>query len=402
MVAVSRVSPDDLETRAAVERLGREAFPTLQGRLVSTTEHTLVARREGGIVGGAVLKIREPRPESRVGLVQWIFTADSVRGAGVGQRLLESAIEYFDDHGCERVLAIVEWKNTSSSKLFATRGFTPISTRETVDSYGLGGTVSLWWWLHYYIAPGHHLWARTLTTDEDGAENGSVEPTIANGKEATAATGSSHAAETVTAAESPSRRWRSAGRLLEAVIANVVLLWVVVAASSGVGTAAAHAGAIALVAVGFLAVRHLPRQIATAVDDEPWRYRSWGNSYPFGLAIAALGGYLPMPGGLEPASREWTYRHKLDRLGPASFVSALAFVGLFGTIVAYGTVPFVDLSDRIERTVTTVAIVYVVLEILAVVWPFDVYNGRVVYDWNRLAWVLVAVPAALSVLFWVA
>ena len=53
------------------------------------------------------------------------------------------------------------------------------------------------------------------------------------------------------------------------------------------------------------------------------------------LAIAALGGYLPMPGGLEPADREWTYREQLDRLGPASFVSAALLVSLLGAIVLF-------------------------------------------------------------------
>jgi len=42
---------------------------------------------------------------------------------GTGQKLIEAALHFFEDKGCEEIMACVEGSNTSSSKLFSTRGF---------------------------------------------------------------------------------------------------------------------------------------------------------------------------------------------------------------------------------------------------------------------------------------
>src|SRR5918997_1422877 len=88
-----------------------------------------------------------------------------------GGRLVEATLEYFEEHGCREAFACVEGYNTSSSNLFAARGFTILSPGEQLRCYGLLGT--FWLWIKMFrlgADVGHFLWARPGTTRQDRPE----------------------------------------------------------------------------------------------------------------------------------------------------------------------------------------------------------------------------------------
>ncbi|MBE0447586.1 MAG: GNAT family N-acetyltransferase [Actinobacteria bacterium] len=51
------------------------------------------------------------------------FHRPSARGQGAGQRLTEATLEFFDERGCDEVMAAVEGYNTSSSNDRPAPGF---------------------------------------------------------------------------------------------------------------------------------------------------------------------------------------------------------------------------------------------------------------------------------------
>lgn len=362
-VTVRELPAEATEERAAVERVGKAAFPTLQAQLLELTPHVLAATREGEVVGGTISEVLEPAPDRRVGLVTWIFTAEEARGLHVGERLLEATLEYLEGLDCEAVLAVVEWRNTSSSKLFASRGFERTSVGDLADEYGVGGAATLWWESMYWPAPGYDLWSRGVREDEE--EAGSV--------------------------------GRSAGRLLEAFGANAALFAVATASLFGVGVLRESPWAVLGVPLAFLAVRHLPARLATLGDDDRWRFWSWGNVYAVPAALAALGLFVPAPGNLAPVRRVWTYREELPRLGPAAAVAGALTVGLYAAALFEASLPVVSLPDAVATLVVYGAWAFLLVDLVWVTWPFDTYNGRVVYDWNRAVWAALA-GAALVLL----
>src|ERR671932_2023184 len=154
--------------KGAVRSLARRTFSPLEGVFFSPPPQTLVAERDGQVVGAVVPKILTLPGKRQYGGVFWLMTDPQVHGLGVGGRLVEAALKYFEEHGCQEAFACVEGYNTSSSNLFAARGFTILSPEEQLRRYGLLGTIILWIKMSRLGADvGHFLWARSGATRED-------------------------------------------------------------------------------------------------------------------------------------------------------------------------------------------------------------------------------------------
>jgi GNAT superfamily N-acetyltransferase len=136
--------------------------------LFSPSPHVLVAEWDGRLVGAVVPETVVLPDKRRGGLMLWLMTDPGTRGFGVGGRLVEAALRFFEERGCREVFACVEGFNTSSSSLFAAHGFTILSPGEQFRRYGLPGTFMLWLKTHRFGGDvGHFLWARPGTTKPD-------------------------------------------------------------------------------------------------------------------------------------------------------------------------------------------------------------------------------------------
>lgn len=362
MVTVERLPEEDAEARATVVRTGKAAFPFPQSALLHETDHVFVARHEGDVVGGTIAEVFEPTPGRTVGLVTWIFTTPGVRGLGVGKRLAEQTITHLEGLGCEAVVAAVRWQNTSSSKLFASEGFVRTSTGRLLAEYGVLGTARFYLDA-MYLGPGWELWTKGL---ED-------------------ATGDDEASD---ADATPDRR-RALTRFAGSAVANVSLFVVATLSVLGVDAVTGAPAAVVSIPLAIFLARHLPSGLAAVTDPETWTFRTWENAYPPGLLLAALGLYVPVPGNIAPTRRVWTFREKLPVLGPAAAVSSALLVGLYGLFLLPEVLPFslpAGVADLVVYTLWTVLVV----EVLFVTFPFNTYTGRVVYDWNRSVWAILA------------
>jgi GNAT superfamily N-acetyltransferase len=118
---------------------GYAAF--LETQMSATGTLVLVAERTPAgappeIVGYAYAAI-EPLSwkelRDRAGFVHDLLVADEARGAGVGQRLLDAAVEWLRAQGMPRVVLWTAAQNDTARRLFETRGFTPTMVEMTLE-----------------------------------------------------------------------------------------------------------------------------------------------------------------------------------------------------------------------------------------------------------------------------
>src|SRR5215207_3292294 len=145
-ISVRRMGADDEET---VKALAARAFSPLESLSFPRSPDALIAERGGELLGAVVLKTfglpgSGRDADRRGGMMLWLMVDPGARRLGVGGRLVEAALQFFEERGCREVFACVEGYNSSSANLFAARGFTILSLGEQLRRYGLLGTLLLW------------------------------------------------------------------------------------------------------------------------------------------------------------------------------------------------------------------------------------------------------------------
>ena len=375
--SITIVPEEERETRRRLATIATDAFQTPQDYFVSLTPHTLAARVDGELVGGAILEVVDG-PAGDVGIVSWLFTAPTAQGHGVGSELVDAAIDYLEDQGCRAIVTVVQWRNTASSSLFARRGFERVPSSALARRFGLKQGGLVWLETFHFLNVGCDLWCLELAEGRDGSSAGP--PDGADSGDATRNTRDD--------------RHRplggSAGRLLETVLVHVALLTIVV---GGLDVRSWTLTTLALGAVGGLviALRWLPFLAVAARDGRRWSVSSWGNVYPFAGAIALLGGFLPVPGHLAPERSAWDYRDARPVLGPAATAWGLALLAILVGVVGVGG----GLEGAHLHSLVLTLTVFVVVDLWVIVWPFDSYSGRLIYDWNRGVWAVLSVIGGL-------
>jgi len=347
------IRPMRAEEKRDVSAIMRRSFELTQQLFFSWSSNVLVAEQEGDLRGAVVLKMF-PLPRGRKGgLIAWIFTAPEARGTGAGQRLTEAALKFFEEQGCDELMACVEGYNTSSSKLFATRGFSILSPGEQFRRYGLG-TLALWMHTFHYIDIGHFLWVRPAASQSDN----------------------------------PAMQWW--GSWLVNVLIYLLALW----RQNDFGLLSLLTVVkISLLLAMFLGIRTLSMQwMAHRQKMVTMRYRAWESGFPLSLLIAlAFGGQYPVPGSFYPTSDRWRYRDLLPKLGPVALAGVLP--PLILTWGAWALSRLGGLTPEVSHWVNSALAMGQILtlfDVVLVFFPFVSFNGRRIWDWNKLIWAGVA------------
>jgi GNAT superfamily N-acetyltransferase len=352
--AISVRRMHDGEERA-VRALAGRAFSRLESAFFSPPVHTLVAERDGRLLGAVVPKLFELPNKRRAAVMVWLMTDPETRGLGVGGRLVEAALEYLKEHDCQEAFACVEGYNTSSSNLFAAHDFIIISPGEQFRRYGLLGTLALW--LQTFRLGGevgHFLWTRPGTTRPDD----------------------------------PRLQWWT-GTLVSAL----VFLLAVWRAGLAEGLTPATIFGAALAVVALFGLREVAMRLAARSLGLSVRHRAWEAALPLSAGIALMfGWFLPTPGSVYPRAGTWRYRQLVPKLGPIAFAGAsavLAFVWAAWALLRLSEPP-PEISELLRATHRAGQM----LALFEVLLPFSIFvsfNGRRVWDWNRLAWATLAI-----------
>jgi ribosomal protein S18 acetylase RimI-like enzyme len=351
-ISIRRMREEETETARSLAGL---AFSRPENAaFCSPPPQTLVAERDGRLVGAVVPKVFALPHRRRCGAIFWLMTDPQARGLGVGGRLVEATLWYFEEHGCRDAFACVEGYNTSSSNLFAARGFAVLSPAEQLRRYGLFGTVALRVKMFRFgVDVGHFLWARPGPTKPDNPGLQWWAGTLAS------------------ALIFLSAEWRS-GRVegLDAM--------------SFLGAASA--------VVALFGLREAAMRLAARWRGLSVRHRAWEAAFPLSAAVALISGwFLPAPGSVYPPGGTWRYRDLLSKLGPTAFAGAsavLLFAWAAWALLRFGGPPL-----RIASWLSFAHAAGQMLALFEVLLPFSVfvsYNGRRVWDWNRAAWAVLA------------
>jgi GNAT superfamily N-acetyltransferase len=352
MISVRRMH--DGEERA-VRALAERAFSRLESAFFSPPVHTLVAERDGQLLGAVAPTLFELPDKRRAGGIVWLMTDPKTRGLGVGGRLVEAALEYLKEHGCQEAFAGVEGYNTSSSNLFAARDFTIISPGEQFRRYGLLGTMALW--LQTFRLGGdvgHFLWARP----------GAMRP------------------------DNPTLQWWTS-TLVSALIFSLAV-W---RSSLAEGLSLAIIFGAAPVILALFGLREIVMRLAARSLGLSVRHRAWEAALPLSAGIAVIfGWFFPTPGSVYPQAGTWRYRNLVSKLGPMAFAGAsavLAFTWAAWALVRLGEPPL-----EIYEWLRAAHSAGQMLALFEVLLPFSIFvsfNGRRVWDWSRPAWAVLAI-----------
>lgn len=348
------------EEKKTVTAVMRRAFSPIQQLFFAWKGRTFVAEREGQVLGAAVLNTFPLSGGRKGGIVLWIFTDPAVHGQGAGQALAEGAIAFFEAEGCTDMFACVEGYNTSSSKLFATRGFGILSPGAQFRRFGLG-TLTLWWNTFHFIDLGHFLWARPPADQPD----------------------------------SPALQWWGT------LAMNAILIWLALWHQHGFREFRPLYLLIApLWILLFFGARTLAMLATAKAQGVTLRYRAWESGFPLGVVIALVwGGLYPVSGNFYPVTEHWRYREWLPKLG------LVALAGLApGLLLSWGLWALGHFGNLSSAALTwrnvgmMIGVSLSVFDVLIAFFPFASFNGRRVWNWKPWVWGLFALATAALML----
>lgn len=349
------------DEKKEVRRVMKRAFPFFMRLFYSLSKETFVAEKNGELLGGVVTKRFKLSSGKMGGYVAFIFTAPEAQGLGVGQALLDHALEYLQEQGCDEIFASVEGSNTSSSKMFLTRGFTLASAGFLIRRYRFKLAKIFWYTFHTFDL-GHFLWIKTF--DEYLEEY----------------------------REHPLLQW-------SVNLALNTLFWTVAFALQG---SVAPEGTTAiwttvLISLGLLlAVRDLSTLAVSRILKLPLQYRLWetGLILSAGIALIFRGQFISA-GSFYPTRKEWRYKDERPRLGKIALVSNLTtLVLLYGLLAMRYFLPLPrPLSFPIGMTLLAGSVL-IVFDMLLPIFPFSPSNAGRIFKWSKPVWVLSALLGA--------
>lgn len=347
------IRPMEDDERRRVKAIMRRAFPLFDRLAFSWTPNVLVAERGGELLGAIVLKLFKLPHHRKAGSVAWVFTAPEVRGQGLGQRLVEAGLDFFERQECDQILVTVEGFNTSSSKLFATRGFKILSPGAQFRRYGLA-TFAIWAKLSHYFDLGHFLWVRPAPQSSD----------------------------------SPTLQWW--GTIVANCMIGLLMVW-----RLG-GSRAIEPDmwlALPLIVIVLFGTRYLGMRLMARQQGLTVRFRAWESGFMISTIISLIfpGAMYPIPGSVYPIKTQWRYRDLLPKLGWMALAGTLPVLFLLWgawTISQLGLLsnPWLDILLLVGKPL-------LLFDIVMSFFPFVSFNGQRLWDWNKGLWAVLAMAA---------
>lgn len=361
------VRPMAPEEKKELGTVMRACFGWLPWLFFDLGKAAFVHELDGRIVGGITLSSFRINDRRQGGVVKWIFTLPEARGHGAAGTLMDRAMAWFADTGCTDVFACVEGYNTSSSNLFASRGFHILPFSEQTSRYGVRLPIVAFRTFHL-LDVGHFLWVRVAD-----------DPPAAEPEKSSAVHG-------------------AAGLITTAVLH--VLFGYVMFSRWGRAITPTLLWQIPIVVIGLIGLRLTAMSVGARIAGLRVRYRPWETGLLLaGFIPVVFGGVFIAPGGLYPQERIWRYRDAIGRLGPAACAAAT-------TVLAAGWLAFSLTRAESAPALTELSMLalfylraFLVFEIILPIFPFAGFAGRRVLDWNRIVW---AALAAGAVGLWVA
>jgi len=334
----------------------RRAFPLfmqvfIPKAMVTSAELVLVACVGEEIKAGIIMKTFDLPGGGKGGVVDWIFTDPSGRGLGLGSKLMDAAMDWFEAGGCDQFFAIVEGFNTNSSNLFARRGFSILSFREQIQRFGFPGFLKVWLKTMHFFDLGHFLWGKPAQKSADSA----------------------------------------ATQLGWALLLNVAIALLARLRASGLSGGWMGWLWLPLWVLILLIFRTGLMMISARKQGLALRFRLWETGYFISLLVSIIyGAFIPIPGSLYPDQNEWRYYKLKPQFGKVGLAGILpAYVVTLALFTVGRLLDFSGGLDAFLAAGFSSAFVFTVMDLVPF-FPLVSYNGRRIWDWKPWVWGLLA------------
>ncbi|MGH8197717.1 MAG: GNAT family N-acetyltransferase [Steroidobacteraceae bacterium] len=129
MIAIRHAEPSDIPS--LVKLMQELGYPTDAERLreklasfdASVMDALLVAEKEGNVVACLGLHAMEILPSGRLGRITAIVVASDARRQGIGKRLMDAGVQYFDSQECTILEVTSSEHRQEAHALFRSFGF---------------------------------------------------------------------------------------------------------------------------------------------------------------------------------------------------------------------------------------------------------------------------------------
>ena len=335
-----------------VLRVMRRAFPFFMQLffskvMIKSSELVMVACVEDEIKAGIILKTFDLPGDGKAGVVDWVFTDPSGRGLGLGAKLMDASMDWFEGAGCEHFFAIVEGFNTNSSNLFARRGFSILSFREQVQRFGFPGFLKVWLKTLHLFDLGHFLWGKPAQTRPDSAS----------------------------------------AQLGWVLLLNVAIALLARLRLSGTASGWESLVFLPLWVLILLVLRIALMLVSARKQGLEVRFRLWETGFLISFIVSIIyGAFIPIPGSFYPNENVWHYHKLKPKFGKAALVGFLpAYVVTLALFIAGRLLDFSAGLDAFLAAGFGTAFVFSVMDLVPV-FPLVSYNGRRIWDWKPWVW----------------
>jgi len=339
-----------------VRSIVRATFPFTAWLFFDHKPTTLVAVKGNKIVAGVVYGQFSYSQYINSGVIYWLFTASEQQGEGIGRKLVNEAVNKLKVGGCQEVFTCIEGYNSSSFNLFNKQGFLKLSLFDQIKKFSIK-TFFIWYQVHHLFDLGHNLWYLDI---RESSTNYKSELKEAGSKS------------------------RDIKLWLFNLTISTMIMFIALLRTDLIGINLEDI-LIVFITIGLtFAVRDLAGIIAGKGSGLKLEYDIWESGHIISLIIAIFtGGYLPVPGAFYPEGNDWTYQNKLTKLARQSLASSSGLLVL-GWFLNCNFISDTNFIEVLLIALTNMAIFDIALPF----FPFVSYNGRRIWDYNKLIWLI--------------
>ncbi len=319
---------------------------------------SLVAVHGGQVAGSVSMKIR-PIGGIRTGFIDALVADRELRGRGIGRSLVDGAISWLEERGCEAIYATADRYNSPSWNLFVHRSFSVYELPYQVEDHGLG-FLRLWLAEFHFVGYGTFFLKRERENDKP----------------------------------------REVGEWWHFTAAWLGVSFALSMQALRTGLPLSLLPLFFAVAGLSLLAHEIPQKLVGRLLGLEMTFKAWGSGILFGSVLAAVGSFFPAYGSTYVKQPDWWYEPRekwtgiFFSVGP-SVSLALAFA--FWALSFFTNSGLLAASGRIGYTMNLIIVIFNLIPVQAaggLVW-----DGKKILTWNKAAWLtLFTGVAALVVL----
>jgi len=318
---------------------------------------TLVAELEGRIVGTVSMRIQVLKGV-RTGYIDTLVSDKELRGRAIGKSLVNGAISWLEEHGCEVIYATADRYNSPSWNMFIHRGFHPYEITGQLRDYGFS-------FLRLWLAEFHFIGFGTFFLRR-GREQGKSSET------------------------------REAWHWLAAMLGVSIVWWIQIL--RGQGPLMLILMVFMIVTVSLLA-HELSQKLAARKFGLETTFKAWGSGILFSWLLATVGIVFPAYGSSYVKKLDWWYNPEKDKTG-IIFAIGLLISLMLG--FAFWAVSNLTTNSLIAVPATVGYVTNLLIVILNLI-PIRaaggfVWDGKKILKWNRSIWITLVVAVFVLII----